>query len=218
MVRRCTYPSIHFFVSRSRSDVDCALCGVVWYVYEYVYVYVYEYVYVYVYVYVHVYVYVYVYVWCVCVLTWLCACDVCCGVYVVLWCCVFCWWSVVWCGVACHAENPSVCRFKTPPRFVACPSGKGWPRPQLHRNFVEKKEHLLASVVKVVGRHTWTDTSPLGKERRPTCYHPNRNLRSCRKWGIILSTAKNTEPLTVLLGAQLERITTFKGRALRKGK
>ena len=32
MVRRCTYPSIHFFVSRSRSVVDCALCGVVWYV------------------------------------------------------------------------------------------------------------------------------------------------------------------------------------------
>ena len=32
MVRRCTYPSIHFFVSRSRSVIDCALCGVVWYV------------------------------------------------------------------------------------------------------------------------------------------------------------------------------------------
>ena len=32
VVRRCTYPSIHFFVSRSRSVVDCALCGVVWYV------------------------------------------------------------------------------------------------------------------------------------------------------------------------------------------
>ena len=32
MVRRCTYPSIHLFVSRSRSVVDCALCGVVWYV------------------------------------------------------------------------------------------------------------------------------------------------------------------------------------------
>ena len=27
MVRRCTYPSIHFFVSRSRSVVDCAWCG-----------------------------------------------------------------------------------------------------------------------------------------------------------------------------------------------
>ena len=66
---------------------------------------------------------------CVC-LTWLCACDVCCGVYVVLWCCVFCWWCVVWCvcvwlcvwcvwcvwcGAAWHAENRSVCRFKTPP-------------------------------------------------------------------------------------------------------
>ena len=35
---------------------------------------------------------------CMCVLTWLCVCDVCCGVYVVLWCGVvlFC---VVWCGV-----------------------------------------------------------------------------------------------------------------------
>ena len=40
MVRRCTYPSTHFFVSRSRSDVDCAVCGVVWYVYVYVFVYV----------------------------------------------------------------------------------------------------------------------------------------------------------------------------------
>ena len=28
--RLCAYPSIHFFVSRSRSVVDCALCGVVW--------------------------------------------------------------------------------------------------------------------------------------------------------------------------------------------
>ena len=37
----------------------------------------------------------------VCVLTWLCACacTLCCGVYVELWCCVFCWWCVVWCGV-----------------------------------------------------------------------------------------------------------------------
>ena len=40
----------------------------------------------------------------VCVLTWLCACDVCCGVYVVLWCClvvlVVCGVvGVVWCGL-----------------------------------------------------------------------------------------------------------------------
>ena len=27
-----------------------------------------------------------------------------------VWCC-----GVVWCGAAWHAENPSVCRFKTPP-------------------------------------------------------------------------------------------------------
>ena len=33
----------------------------------------------------------------VCVLTWLCACEVRCGVYVVLWCRLFCWWCVVWC-------------------------------------------------------------------------------------------------------------------------
>ena len=30
--RLCAHPSIHFFVSRSRSVVDCALCGVVLYV------------------------------------------------------------------------------------------------------------------------------------------------------------------------------------------
>ena len=76
--RRCIYPSIHVFVSRSRSVVDCALsfvwclcalCGMCG-------------------------------VRVVCVLTWLCACDVCCGVYVVLWCCVLCWWCVVVvCGV-----------------------------------------------------------------------------------------------------------------------
>ena len=87
MVRRCTYPSIHFFVSRSRSVVDCALCGVVWYA------------------------------WCEggvctcmcmcmwCVLTWLCACDVCCGMYVVLWCCVFRWWCVAWCGGEAERAN-----------------------------------------------------------------------------------------------------------------
>ena len=97
MVRRCTCPSVHFFVSRSRSVVDCAL-GFVWYV------------------------------WCeggvcvcmcmcmlcvvcMCVLTWLCACDVCCGVYVVLWCCVFCWWCVVWCGLACVSLCLSPCGF-----------------------------------------------------------------------------------------------------------
>ena len=59
-----------------------------------------------------------------CVLTWLCACDVCCGVYVVLWCCVFCGWCVVfcvvWCGLACGkplhvcVQNTSVFTGKTP--------------------------------------------------------------------------------------------------------
>ena len=116
MVRRCTYPSIHFFVSRSRSVVDCALCGVVWYVWCESGVCVR--------VRVCVCVCVCVVCVCVCVLTWLYACDVCCGVYVVLWCCVFCWRCVwcgvvlccfVWCGAARHAENSSACRFKTPP-------------------------------------------------------------------------------------------------------
>ena len=75
-------------------------------------------------------VYVYVYV---CVLTWLCECDACCGVFVVLWCCVFCRWCVVWFGVVYGAawlrktcpcvdskrlrvcvQDASVCTGKTP--------------------------------------------------------------------------------------------------------
>ena len=97
-VRRCTYPSIHFFVSRSWSDVDCALCGVVWYV------------------------------WCeggvctcsctcTCSCSCTCTCTLCCGVVCSVggvWCGVVLCCSV-WCGAAWHAENTSVCRFKTPP-------------------------------------------------------------------------------------------------------
>ena len=71
-----------------------------------------------------------------CMLTWLCVCDVCCGVYVVLWCCVFCWWCVVWCGVVllCGVVRLGMrktppCAFKTPP----CVPGK---RPHVqHRAF-----------------------------------------------------------------------------------
>ena len=50
----------------------------------------------------------------------------CCGVNVVLWCCVFCCFCVVWCGLACGkplrlcVQNASVCAFKTPP----CVPGK----------------------------------------------------------------------------------------------
>ena len=66
MVRRCTYPSIHFFVSRSRSVVDCAL-GFVWYVWCEGGVCMCVYVYVYVYVFVYVYVCVVCCVLCVCV-------------------------------------------------------------------------------------------------------------------------------------------------------
>ena len=101
MVRRCTYSSIHFFVSRSRSVVDCALCGVV------------------------------VCAMCVLVLVLVCAvvyvlrvCVGCAFCVLVLWCvrCVLVLrvLLVVWCGAAWHAENLSVCRFKTPP----CVPGK----------------------------------------------------------------------------------------------
>ena len=61
--------------------------------------------------------------WRVCVLTWLCACDVCCGVYVVfwvlcdllvvcgvVWCCVVLCGVCAWCGTLTHG---GVCRLKT---------------------------------------------------------------------------------------------------------
>ena len=54
--------------------------------------------------------------------TCMCMCMCMCGVYIVLWCCVFCWWCVVrccvilcGCGAAWHAENPPCVRSKRPP-------------------------------------------------------------------------------------------------------
>ena len=94
VVRRCTHPSIHFFVSRSQQVFDCArfqaflcvlcamcvgasvgVCGGVC-------------------------------AECVCGM-----CVLCFGVEV----CTLCVVLVVWCGAAWHAENLSVCRFKTHP-------------------------------------------------------------------------------------------------------
>ena len=140
MVRRCTYPSIHFFVSRSRSVVDCAhiqaftflstktlsssrsvvdcalgfvWCGVVLCgVVWFVYVWCGV-------VCVCVFVCVFVCV-CVCVLYCVLCCGVVCsvGVVCVVWCGVvlFC---VVWCGLACGkrlrvcVQDASVCTRKT---------------------------------------------------------------------------------------------------------
>ena len=126
---RCTYPSIHFFVSRSRSVVDCAHIRAFTFlltktlsrsrsVVDCV-----------------VSVCVHLVWWRVCMYMWRCVymlcCVLCCGVVlrccgVVLVCCCVVWLCGMWHGLVrgkktlrVHVQLASVCTFKMPPCVLA---------------------------------------------------------------------------------------------------